>query len=460
MSKLLAHCSKSKRKLSDDCGRNIKHKSNSKKSPLKKTSTKQKSIIEKQASEAAEAVINDDESTTNDKPLGHILHISDNDDELDNEELDSANQSDSEEEGAWQVKKSGRARPSTKQSSSTAPSSFKLPAIKLFISTRAIDSFKSPIAIAKEIDKCMGSNKLQLKFASIKGNLLTMATDDPATHERLNGPWPDNAFIHGVKPLVSTKKASIHTIIVKGVDPSVDLSDDYLVEQLRSAGLTLVNRIFNKKTNTPTSIVKLTTCERLAYRQAISQGVRIGYQTFKAEPEHRVLQCFKCQKPGHSAWSCANAQVCLKCSGQHRHQDCNATVLKCANCNLNHAACSRQCKELSNQVKTANKPRNKSYATVVSNSSDVPTSSKSSAMNNQLLDQVKDFITTSIEARIREMTTIVINHITEVLSASCNQVRKATDNNNCNQTNTKTEINWQTKIISQLTKHAHPTLGK
>ena len=58
------------------------------------------------------------------------------------------------------------------------------------------------------------------------------------------------------------------------------------------------------------------------------------------------------------------------------------------------------------------------------------------------------------------MTTIVINHITEVLSASCNQVRKATDNNNCNQTNTKTEINWQTKIISQLTKHAHPTLGK
>ena len=116
--------------------------------------------------------------------------------------------------------------------------------------------------------------------------------------------------------------------------------------------------------------------------------------------------------------------------------------------------------ELSNQVKTANKPRNKSYATVVSNSSDHPTSSKSSAMNNQLLDQVKDFITTSIEARIREITTIVINHITEVLSASCNQVRKATDNNNCNQTNTKTEINWQTKIISQLTKHAHPTLGK
>ena len=111
--------------------------------------------------------------------------------------------------------------------------------------------------------------------------------------------------------------------------------------------------------------------------------------------------------------------------------------------------------ELSNQVKTANKPRNKSYATVVSNSSDHPTSSKSSAMNNQLLDQVKDFITTSIEARIREMTTIVINHITEVLSgASCNQVRKATDNNNCNNNNknTKTEINWQSKIISQLTK--------
>ena len=228
MSKLLALFSKSKGKHSDDGCRNLKHQSNPKKSPLK-TSIKQKSIIAKQASEAAEVVINNDEkqidveaavSTTNDKPLGQILHISDNDDELDNEELDSAKQSDSEDYGAWQVKKSDRARQSTKQSSSTASSSFQLPATKLFISTRAIDSFKSPIAIAKEIDKCMGSNKLQMKFASIKGNLLTMATDDPATHERLNGSWPDNAFIHGVKPLVFIKKHQFTQSSSKALTPA------------------------------------------------------------------------------------------------------------------------------------------------------------------------------------------------------------------------------------------------
>ena len=261
--------------------------------------------------------------------------------------------------------------------------------------------------------------------------------------------YPDMVFQH-----INISNILWKQIKLQGY-PSVDLSDDYLEEQLRSTSLTLVNRIINKKTNIPTSIVKLTTFERQAYRLAISQGVCIGYQTFKAEPEHRVLQCFKCQKPGHSAWNCTNAQVCLKCSAQHRHQDFNATELKCATCNLNNAACSRQCKEFSNQVKTENKPRNKSYATVVSNTSDHPTLSKSSAINNQLLDQVKDFITTRIRARIREMMTIVINHITEVLSgASCDQVRRATDKNNYNNNNknTKTEIHWQTKIISQLDK--------
>ena len=107
----------------------------------------------------------------------------------------------------------------------------------------------------------MGSNKQQMKFESFKGNHL-ISRYDPATHERLNGQWLDNAFtwIYVVKPLVSNKKASIHSMIVKGFNAGVDLSDDYLVEQLMTAGLKLVK--FNKKTNSPTLIAKLTTSER------------------------------------------------------------------------------------------------------------------------------------------------------------------------------------------------------
>ena len=241
--------------------------------------------------------------------ISHVLHLSDNEDaELDNEEDDSTH-SDSDEEGEWKVKKGNRARSSTKQSIPTASNSTQLPAIRFFISTRAIESFKSPIAIAKEINKCMSSNKLKLKFASIKGNILMMATDD------------------------------------------------------------------------------------------------------------RTLQCYKCQKAGHSAWNYTNAQVCLKCSGQHSHKDCNATELKCANCNQSHAACSRQCKELQPPAKSkTNQTINKSYAKVVSNKCDLTATNKSPTLEQAVLEQLKEFVTTSIEAKIKEMTALVIDHISNVLS--------------------------------------------
>ena len=61
-------------------------------------------------------------------------------------------------------------------------------ALKYYISARACDSFKSPIAVAKEIEKCMGSSKLKIKFATLKETILIVATDDTDTHQRLKTP--------------------------------------------------------------------------------------------------------------------------------------------------------------------------------------------------------------------------------------------------------------------------------
>ena len=456
MSKQLANCSKSKRKRSDDGGRNLKHQSDQRnRKPRFHPSKNQTRMLNAQPPKTPTMTQNKLNSELQCRQLTTSLWatlLSDNEDaELENKEDDSTH-SDSDEEGEWKVKKGNRARSSTKQSIPTASNSTQLPAIRFFISTRAIESFKSSIAIAKEIDKCMSSNKLKLKFASIKGNILMMATDDPATHERLNGQWPENAFIHGVKPLDLTKKASTRTKIVKGVDPSVDLSDEYLVGQLKNAGLTLVKRIFNKKTNNPTSIVKLSTSERQAFTQAINQGVRIGYQTFKAEPEHRTLQCYKCQKAGHSAWNCTNAQVCLKCSGQHSHKDCNATELKCANCNQSHAACSRQCKELQPPAKSkTNQTINKSYAKVVSNKCDLTATNKSPTLEQAVLEQLKEFVTTSIEAKIKEMTALVIDHISNVLSCFTGNLGVSPgDINKTNNNKMETNNNNNSELINSF----------
>ena len=301
----------------------------------------------------------------------------------------------------------------------------KLPAIKFFISLRAVEAFKSPVAIAKEIEKCMGTN-LKIKFASLKGNLLIIATDDKVSHQKLQEIWPDNAFMFGLKPINKQNEDIPRPVIIHGVDPSVDMNDVYVVEQLRSVGLNFNKRIFNSKTNLETSVIKLLSTNLVSYKQAMRQGVRIGYQTFKAEPEHRILQCFKCQKSGHSAWNCIYEQVCLKCSGPHSHKECTTSELKCANCNQNHAACSRLCPNLqklkaqSKQQIGANLKRptesiqpKSTYANIVSQSH---ANNTAQPISNQFREQIQRMITTTIEAKLKELMVTLTDHITNLIT--------------------------------------------
>ena len=122
-----------------------------------------------------------------------------------------------------------------------------LAAIKLHISNAVADSYSSTVAIAKEIDRCM-SGKLNIKFASLKGNLLIIATDDAASHAKLSGDWPADAFTKGVKPIVKQAKDTARLIIIKGVELSIALDDDYVLSQLRDQHALSPTRIINKKT--------------------------------------------------------------------------------------------------------------------------------------------------------------------------------------------------------------------
>ena len=43
-------------------------------------------------------------------------------------------------------------------------------------------------------------------------------------------------------------------------------------------------------------------------------------------------QCYKCQNFGHSATNCTNEQICPKCGGKHKYNQCNTEQAKCTNC--------------------------------------------------------------------------------------------------------------------------------
>jgi hypothetical protein len=65
------------------------------------------------------------------------------------------------------------------------------------------------------------------------------------------------------------------------------------------------------------------------------------------EPRERPLQCYKCQKLGHKAFSCTNSQICAKCAGEgHHHSGCQAAIPKCVLCGGPHESFSRNCRVL------------------------------------------------------------------------------------------------------------------
>ena len=214
----------------------------------------------------------------------------------------------------------------------------RLPAIKLRIRHHCTNSFTNPLELMKEIKRCKTINNSKIKFASLTGNKLTIATDDEETHATLSPEWPSDAFKGGVTKDIP-KRLQTTRIVIKGVDPSIETTD--IKEQLEEQHLQNVTRVLNKSQQ-PIALLKAT-IDKQHLQQVLTTGIFIGFCRFKAEVERKIHQCYKCQQLGHSASNCRNKQACVRCGGDHKHQECKSDKPVCANCGGKHAACSRSC---------------------------------------------------------------------------------------------------------------------
>lgn len=71
----------------------------------------------------------------------------------------------------------------------------------------------------------------------------------------------------------------------------------------------------------------------------LAQNVKIGFITYPVRPYTMPpLQCYRCQRYGHTANGCNSAVRCMVCSGPHSVRDCTSTILRCANCDGGHKA--------------------------------------------------------------------------------------------------------------------------
>ena len=98
-----------------------------------------------------------------------------------------------------------------------ASSSARIPATKFTISQAATKFFSNPQVLAREITKHKKVDQSNIKKASLFGNLVVIATDDPDTKRILEEDWPDNAFINGINKYnksLTTDSKPIKIIII------------------------------------------------------------------------------------------------------------------------------------------------------------------------------------------------------------------------------------------------------
>lgn len=142
------------------------------------------------------------------------------------------------------------------------------------------------------------------------------------------------------------KEDSTHPLVVVRVGPHV-LEEDFLsVEHVVRASP------IRKRNGETVNKWKVSFSSKDARDECLKNGFIIGYFHFETESyivAPRILQCFRCQKYGHTQKFCdAQKETCFKCARSHRSKECKVTDprdFRCAVCRGRHIAISPDCPE-------------------------------------------------------------------------------------------------------------------
>ena len=202
------------------------------------------------------------------------------------------------------------------------------------------DMFNNPIKLAKIIQESelKNANVTNIKVSKNSKTIVIQVKNEPTfINKLLNlkvlGKW-------GVK-VYTPKREQYKYGVVSPIDTDLDMIE--LKEQIMNMNnikIDNIERLNTKRNNTkiPSPTIKI------AFIENMPTTLNIGYSVFKVRPYvFAPIQCYNCQRLGHTANYCKAKKRCLKCSGNHTYKDCKIDTQKCANCGNNHMANSRIC---------------------------------------------------------------------------------------------------------------------
>jgi hypothetical protein len=204
-----------------------------------------------------------------------------------------------------------------------------------------------------DVTKSEGRNKISVSFKNYK-----------AANNFITSPFLNKYNMKGFIPTFKTTKIGV----IRGVIQDISVEDivtDTIIPI--NSGKILKARRLNRKIMTdngptwkPSQTIVLT-----FEGQTLPQDVRLYHNLFRVEQYiFPTVMCYKCCHYGHTRLQCrATTSRCPKCAETHSGEMCSTELLKCANCNGNHAATDQNCPELRRQkdVKKTMADKNVSY---------------------------------------------------------------------------------------------------
>lgn len=105
-------------------------------------------------------------------------------------------------------------------------------------------------------------------------------------------------------------------------------------------------------------VKKSITLRELRQKYSVMNYIKVRWE-YQKPNKSKLTQCYNCQMFGHGSSRCMVKTFCARCAGNHKTTECEATIVKCANCNGPHKAMSPDCpsRETFNQMRLRAQPK-------------------------------------------------------------------------------------------------------
>lgn len=205
----------------------------------------------------------------------------------------------------------------------------------------------------------------------------------------------------------------------------INQSEEYILEHLRSQGVTAVRRIKkrvgNELRNTPLTVL---TFSGIVLPEYVLFGLlRIPVRRYYPTP----MICFRCANYGHTRKKCDTIkvkQVCLTCSDTHDAPESSCTKPEyCKHCTQNHSPISKQCAVYREEeaIIRLKIDRSLSYSEARSEFRKASGSKSYAAIAHQSIrneENEKDRIIISLQKQVSELTRIITELRTEIAAVN------------------------------------------